>query len=238
MSRSSNGAACLLLAAGAMLTACASQPVPRTGSTLSLAAGDYALPVKSMAERRFLTVVRQQYDFSCGSAALATLLRYHYGDLQNEQSIFVGMWDHGDRDQIKRLGFSLLDMKRYLNARGIQANGYIVTLDDIQRTGVPGIALINLRGYKHFVVVKGIENGKVLVGDPSLGIRLIDTKQFSGMWNGILFALADGLERGKSSFGRREEWALVPRSRATLMMEPASLQALELTRAQPYPFVM
>lgn len=221
-----------------MLAGCASQPIPPTGSRLSLAAGDYSLPVRSMAERRFLTVVRQRYDFSCGSAALATLLRYHYGDLQNEQSIFVGMWERGDREQIKRLGFSLLDMKRYLDSRGIKANGYAVTVADIERTGVPGIALINLKGYRHFVVVKGVENGKVLVGDPSLGIRLIDTRQFAEMWNGILFALADGLERGKSSFGRQEEWALVARSRATVMMEPASLQALELTRAQPYPFVM
>jgi hypothetical protein len=39
--------------------------------------GDNVL-VKSMKERKFEQVVRQQYDFSCGSAALATLLTYHY----------------------------------------------------------------------------------------------------------------------------------------------------------------
>lgn len=221
-----------------MLEACAGGAVPRTGSTLSLSTGDYNLPVKSMAERRFLTVTRQHYDFSCGSAALATLLHYHYGDLQNEQSIFVGMWKEGDREQIKRLGFSLLDMKRYLNARGIKADGYVVTLDDIEKTGIPGIALIEMRGYKHFVVVKGVENGQVLVGDPSVGIRLISTKDFNGMWNGILFALGDAVPQGKSSFGRDDEWALVPRSRATMIMEPASLQSLLLTRAPPYPVQM
>lgn len=237
MSRSSNCTAAVL-GASMMLAGCASKPVPPTGSTLSLSAGDYALPVKSMAERRFLTVTRQHYDFSCGSAALATLLRYHYGDLQNEQTIFVGMWQEGDREQIKRFGFSLLDMKRYLAARGIKADGYVVTLQDIQTTGIPGIALIETRGYKHFVVVKGVEGGQVLVGDPSVGIRLIDTKQFQSIWNGILFALGDAVDQGKHSFGRDEEWALVARSRATLMMEPASLQALRLTRAPPYPVEM
>lgn len=237
MLRSSNCAA-IVLGASMMLAGCASKPVPRTGSTLSLSAGDYALPVKSMAERRFLTVVRQHYDFSCGSAALATLLHYHYGDLQNEQTIFVGMWQEGDREQIKRFGFSLLDMKRYLNARGIKADGYEVTLQDIQKTGIPGIVLIELRGYKHFVVVKGVEGGQVLVGDPSFGIRLIDAKQFNSMWNGILFAIGDAADQGKRSFGRDEEWALVARSRATLLMEPASLQALRLTRAPPYPVEM
>jgi predicted double-glycine peptidase len=202
---------------------------------LSLAAGDYTLPVKSMLERRYLTVVRQQYDFSCGSAALATLLRYHYGDLQSEKTIFIGMWNRGNREQIRRLGFSLLDMKRYLNARGIKADGYVVSLADIQATGIPGIALVNMKGYKHFVVIKGVANGQVLVGDPSLGIRLIDAERFRTMWNGILFALADSVERGKSSFGRQEEWDLVARSRATILMEPASLQALSLTRAPAYP---
>lgn len=237
MSRSSNCAA-IVLGAGVMLAGCASKPVPPTGSTLSLASGDYALPVKSMAERRFLTVTRQHYDFSCGSAALATLLHYHYGDLQNEQSIFVGMWENGDREQIKRFGFSLLDMKRYLNARGIKADGYVVTLQDIQTTGIPGIALIETRGYKHFVVVKGVEGGQVLVGDPSVGIRLIDARKFQTMWNGILFAIGDAVDQGKRSFGRDEEWALVARSRATMLMEPVSLQSLRLTRAQPYPVEM
>lgn len=237
MSRSSNCAA-VVLGASMMLAGCASKPVPATGSTLSLAAGDYALPVKSIAERRFLTVTRQRYDFSCGSAALATLLHYHYGDIQSEQSIFVGMWNEGDREQIRRSGFSLLDMKRYLNSRGIKSDGYQVTLQDIQRTGIPGIALIETRGYKHFVVVKGVEGGQVLVGDPSVGIRLIPAKQFSTMWNGILFAVGDAVDQGKRSFGRDEEWALVQRSRATLLMEPASLQALRLTRAPPYPVEM
>ncbi|RYG33469.1 MAG: peptidase C39 [Burkholderiales bacterium] len=205
---------------------------------LSLAAGDYSLPVKSMAERRYLTIVRQRYDFSCGSAALATLLRFHYGDLQSEQTIFLGMWKAGDRERIKRFGFSLLDMKRYLEARGIRADGYVVTLAAIEATGIPGIALIDMKGYKHFVVVKGLANGQVLVGDPSVGIRLIPAGTFRSMWNGILFALSDANELGKASFGREQEWALVARSRATMLMEPASLQALALTRAPPYPVEM
>lgn len=217
------------------LTACGSRTIPATGSLLSLSGGDYALPVRSMVERRYLTVVRQKYDFSCGSAALATLLHYHYGEAQNEQSIFMGMWRTGDQARIRQVGFSLLDMKRYLGARGIRADGYRVTLADIEHTKIPGIALIDLKGYRHFVVVKGVENGQVLVGDPSLGIRLIDTGSFQKMWNGILFALGDDTARGKLSFGRDSEWALVARSRATMMMEPASLQALALTRAPSFP---
>ena len=71
------------------------------------------MPVRSFEEERFATVIRQKYDFSCGSAALATLLRYHYGLSQDEEATFRGMWATGDQPQIRRVGFSLLDMKRY-----------------------------------------------------------------------------------------------------------------------------
>lgn len=243
MSRSSNRKARGVAAGPALalvlfLASCGGRAVAPTGSTLALPAGEYRLPVRSMYERRFLTVVRQRYDFSCGSAALATLLRYHYGDRQNEQSIFVGMWNEGDRQRIRRLGFSLLDMKRYLNARGLKADGYAVSLADVEKTRIPGIALVEIKGYKHFVVIKGVDHGQVLVGDPSLGIRLIDARKFGGMWNGILFVLGDDIEQAKNSFGRQGEWALVARGRFDAMMEPASLQALSLTRAPPFPVEM
>lgn len=232
MSRSSNRWAGLALAALAV-SGCTGVPQGATG--LSAGRNDYVLPVRSMVERRFLTVVRQQYDFSCGSAALATLLHFHYGDAQTEQSIFVGMWRDGDREQIRKQGFSLLDMKRYLAARGIGSDGYQVTLQQIADTRIPGIALINMNGYRHFVVVKGIENGQVLVGDPSLGIRLIPVRKFQAMWNEILFVVNQQPEVGKASFGKDSDWALVARSRATALMEPVSLQALALTRPQAFP---
>ena len=232
MSRFSNRFAAQVLSALAV-TGCTS--MPPQGSGLSIGGRDYVLPVRSMVERRFLTVTRQQYDFSCGSAALATLLHHHYGDPQTEQSIFVGMWRDGDREQIRKLGFSLLDMKRYLAARGLDADGYKVTLQQIEATRIPGIALINMNGYRHFVVIKGVENGQVLVGDPSLGIRLVEAGKFRKMWNEILFVINDQSEGAKTSFGKDDEWALVARARATIMMEPVSLQALALTRPQAFP---
>ena len=217
-----------------VVTGCTSIP-QGTGTGLSLGRNDFVLPVRSMVERRFLTVVHQRYDFSCGSAALATLLRYHYDDMQTEQSVFGGMWRDGDREQIRKQGFSLLDMKRYLAARGIGSDGYQVTLRQIAETRIPGIALINMNGYMHFVVVKGVENGQVLVGDPSLGIHLVPAHKFQAMWNQIIFVINQKPEVGKASFGKDSDWALVARARATSLMEPVSLQALALSRPQIFP---
>ncbi|MFP4904453.1 peptidase C39, partial [Paraburkholderia sp. BR14261] len=37
------------------------------------------LPLHSMRDLRYRSIVSQQYDYSCGAAALATLLKYGYG---------------------------------------------------------------------------------------------------------------------------------------------------------------
>src|SRR5215470_19450925 len=70
--------------------------------------------VKSYVARKFETVVKQRYDFSCGSAALATLLTFHYGRAVSEEQVFDAMWSVGDKANIRAKGFSLLDMKLYL----------------------------------------------------------------------------------------------------------------------------
>jgi uncharacterized protein len=189
--------------------------------------------VRSVSERRFLTVVHQQYDFSCGSAALATLLTYQYSQPLTEQAAFVGMWRDGDRAQIRRLGFSLLDMKRYLAARGLSSDGYQVNLEQIATARVPGIALIDVGGYKHFVTVKGIAEGALVLGDPSLGIRRMSFAQFKKMWNGVYFVITATNLQKSQVFNRETDWDLAPPGHITDDMRPAGLQALALTRPLP-----
>lgn len=221
-----------LLSAALLFGGCSAGALPG-GNRVALGSAEFGLPVRDMVSRRYLTVVRQQYDFSCGSAALATLLHYHYGDPHDEQDAFLGMWRDGDRAQIRRLGFSLLDMKRYLAARGIGADGYRVGLTQIAQAQTPGIVLVDTNGYKHFVVVKGVRNGEVLLGDPALGLRHVPAAEFRRMWNGIYFALNKRPQGSSPGFSRASEWALIPRARFMLSMEPVSQAALALTRPLP-----
>lgn len=214
------------------LAACTAQVTggdPRfisSGSTV----GDYSVPVASMLARKFNTVVRQQYDFSCGSAALATLLRYHYDLPRTETDVFTGMWREGDKAQIRRLGFSLLDMKRYLAENGLAADGYKVTLDAIAKRGIPGIALITAKGYRHFVVIKGVTDGQVLIGDPSLGIHTVPRAQFEPMWNGVYFVLNSRIDVGQSNFNGARQWQVLARGRVgDPFLDPLSQQALSLS---------
>jgi len=169
--------------------------------------GNFYLHQVSFAEMPFRTVVRQQYDYSCGSAALATLLHYHYGRAATEAQVFKAMYAVGDQERIQKLGFSLLDMKKYLATLGYQADGYRFGLEEIAKSRTPAIALIQIGAYKHFVVIKGVIGDWVLVGDPALGLRRFDKKDFLASWNGIAFLLHD-LPAGArpAVFNGAEDW--------------------------------
>ena len=191
---------------------------------------DYQVPVASMLARKFNTVVRQQYDFSCGSAALATLLRYHYEQPRTEADVFAGMWREGDQPHIRQVGFSLLDMKRYLAENRLRADGYRVSLDDIAKRGLPGIALITVKGYRHFVVLKGVDQDRVLIGDPSLGLRSMPRAAFQGVWNGVYFVLNSSLDVGQRNFNGPRQWNVLARAPiGDPFLGPLSQQALSLT---------
>jgi len=167
--------------------------------------GGFTAQVVSVKEARFTTTQRQKYDFSCGSAALATLLRHHYGRPVSEAVVFQAMYAAGDQEKIRRVGFSMLDMKNYLKAQGLEANGYRRKPSELAEMTIPAIALIRVGSYRHFVVVKGLRADKVLVGDPALGLKAYPLAEFEQAWNGILFTI-DAAPGAHGVFNRTEEW--------------------------------
>jgi uncharacterized protein len=168
----------------------AAQVTPAAAAVnITLGNDPFTFPIFSYRDIPFRTVIRQQYDFSCGSAALATLLKFHYGKNTNEAEIFQAMYLAGDQEKIQKVGFSLLDMKQYLDRNGFPSDGYRMTLDDVLKTGVPAITVIAIGAYRHFVVIKGVQNDMVLVGDPALGLKTYPKADFEKIWNGIVFMI-------------------------------------------------
>ncbi|MEF9942569.1 MAG: C39 family peptidase [Burkholderiaceae bacterium] len=173
--------------------------------------GAYAVPASSLKEARFRATIRQKYDFSCGSAALATLLTHHYRHTVNEEQVFSEMFASGDQPKIQREGFSLLDMKRYLLAKGFEADGFEAPLSKLADAKIPALVLVNERGYNHFIVVKGIRDGRVLVGDPAGGTRAMSIPVFESIWqNQILFVVTS--HPGQARFNLESDWRLAPRA--------------------------
>jgi predicted double-glycine peptidase len=170
-----------------------------------------SVPLKSIKELKYRGVIRQQYDFSCGSAAVATLLTHHYAAPVGEKDVFMAMYQRGNRAAIQREGFSLLDMKQYLEDRGYRADGIYASLDDLARVGIPAIVLIEVQGYKHFVVVKGVQNGEVMAGDPAAGLKLYRRAEFEKLWtNGIVFVVRSRPDIARKHFNA--EWGNIARA--------------------------
>ncbi len=219
--------ACMALAIVAPAMALASSTEVRVPN-----GGNYTLRVTSLKEARFKTTIPQQYDFSCGSAATATLLTYQYGHAVSEEDVFVRMYTHGDQDKIRAEGFSLLDMRRYLATMGYEADGFELPLEKLEEEGIPAIVLLNDRGYRHFVVVKGLRNGRVLLGDPARGTRAMPRSRFEALWdNRVLFVVHS--HRSLARFNQGADWRTAPPAPLSTGVQRDGLRNVTVPRRGP-----
>lgn len=160
---------------------------PNPAGTGSGTVGAFHQPmvrVAPLAAQKFRGVVRQRYDYSCGSAALTTLLRGYLGVNVNEKQTMDGLLRFGERERIiKRRSFSLLDMKRFATALGLKSGGFKGSIDDLKKLDNPVIVPISYAGFKHFVVYKGYKDGRVFVADPALGNISFMESRFADVWD-------------------------------------------------------
>ncbi len=134
-------------------------------------------------EIKMKNVVKQKLDYSCGSAVVATLFKYYLGLNVTEESIINGLFRVGNvKKIIKRKGFSLLDIKKLAVALGYKAAGYRTDVRGLAKIGKPAIVSITIGNYKHFVIFKGIRNGRVFLADPSVGNTVMSVGEFERVW--------------------------------------------------------
>jgi len=189
----------------------------------------YSVPVKSYQEIVFGDIFRQQYDFSCGSAALASLLTFHYATESSEQEIFKSMFEKGDKEKIKEKGFSLLDMKVYLESIGLRSDGFKIGLSKIKEVGVPGITLVNFDGYMHFVIIRGINNHSVVLGDPSRGTMIMKIDEFEKYYQGIVLLVRNKAEIGRLGFISNDNFTVYQSSPLKIGVPRDSLGVFSIT---------
>lgn len=159
----------------------------RQASAFSVA--ERPLVVKPLAEQQFKNIVHQAYDYSCGSAALTTVLNGYLGRQFSERQVMDGLLKFGETEKIvQRRGFSLLDMKRLTTALGHPSGGYKGKFDDLKKLDHPAIVPIHYGGFKHFVVVKKYKEGRIFVADPALGNISFPEERFKQIWdNNVMF---------------------------------------------------
>lgn len=140
-------------------------------------------PVNSILEMRNKNVIIQQWDLSCGAATLATLLNFQHGDYVTEKEVANSLMNRPEYINNPQLvnirqGFSLFDLKRYVEARGYKGIGYgKLSFEDLLAKA-PIIVPINVFGYNHFVVFRGMSGNRVLVADPAWGNKTLLAEEF------------------------------------------------------------
>jgi predicted double-glycine peptidase len=157
-----------------------------------------AHPRHSLKQLRDQYVVKQQLDYSCGSAALATLMIYYFGHQTSEPAILKMLFEpmsEEERKEKSQRGFSLLDLKHVANRMGFQAEGFRLSADQLVQLSAPVIVYLEAEGYKHFAVYRGMSWRRVYLADPARGNLRLSRERFLEEWQGIIFALGrDGEE--------------------------------------------
>ncbi len=137
-----------------------------------------SLPLVSWKELRDRELSKQQLDFSCGAASLATMLNYYHGMPTNEATILSLLRTNDAAASFQELA----DVAR--NNYGLEAQGYALSLDMLKTLRQPVLVYLKVRGNDHFSVLRGIdENGQVWLADSSWGNRLLTAHQFESMWS-------------------------------------------------------
>jgi uncharacterized protein len=175
--------------------------------------------VRSMLELRQQNMVVQRYDLSCGAAALTTVLNHQHGEQFTERDVAIGLMRRRDYVQDpslvqRRQGFSLLDLKRYVERLGYQgiALGQMQWADLLQKA--PIIIPIEVQGFHHFVVFKGVMGNRALLADPAWGNRTLTVDALRSAWLQYppLGRIGFVVKRGENATPSPLPLSLVPRA--------------------------
>ncbi|HGP7148335.1 TPA: C39 family peptidase [Neisseria meningitidis] len=133
------------------------------------------IKVQSWKARRDFNIVKQDLDFSCGAASVATLLNNFYGQTLTEEEVLKKL----DKEQMRA---SFEDMRRIMPDLGFEAKGYALSFEQLAQLKIPVIVYLKYRKDDHFSVLRVIDGNTVLLADPSLGHVSMSRAQFLDAW--------------------------------------------------------
>lgn len=153
--------------------------------------------LSSFAELRDSGLVRQSLDFSCGAAALATVMTFQWHDPVSERDILETLSRITSEEELaqrRSSGFTLLDLQQVARSRGYQAQGFRMKSPQLSKLKGPVIVFIEPYGYKHFAILRGVVGERAVLADPSRGNITVPLYRFLDWWegdggDGIIFAV-------------------------------------------------
>lgn len=148
--------------------------------------------VQSYASLKYAVTVRQAFDFSCGGAAIATLLTHHLGRPTTEVEVLDKLrsrYPGKSWDALQKSGFSLEDLIWVSNQLGFEAQAARVSANDLSDLNGPVIVHVNKGTFEHFTVLRARKFGRTFLSDPIEGAITLSNEEFDGIYTGAALAI-------------------------------------------------
>ncbi len=136
-------------------------------------------------KRKKVPTVLQMEATECGAAALGMVLAYY------------GLWVPLEKLRaecgVNRDGSKASCVVRAARNRGCEADGYHLSASELLEAMEEDIfPLIIHWEFNHFVVLEGIEKGKVFLNDPAIGRRTVPWEEFRTSYTGVFLHIEPG----------------------------------------------
>lgn len=144
-------------------------------SSIYLNGNNKNINIQSWKSIRNSQIVKQDFDFSCGAASIATLLNgYFYQDITEKE--VLSLINNGN------VMASFSDLQEAIQKLGFESRGYAISLEALKELDHPVIAYIKYGESGHFTVISGTNKNFIKVSDPSLGNKIFTIQQFRNIW--------------------------------------------------------
>jgi predicted double-glycine peptidase len=139
-------------------------------------------------------IIIQQFDYSCGTGSLATLLKHYYNDPVTETELLNDVMKHLPEEVInnrKLYGLSMLDLQQVSERRGYEAIGVKLSYASLLKLDRPILVYLESKDFKHFAIYKGYREDRIFLADPSRGNIRISTDRFFKEWKNKMALILD-----------------------------------------------
>lgn len=151
-----------------------------------------ARPIDNFRAMKFRNIVKQQLEFSCGAASLATILTYYWGRPTQEAEILdlvEPRYPGALRQELKNDGMSADDIAYAASRLKFQAVPVAVALEQLKNLKAPVIIHTKRGKLEHFSVLKYVDNGRYFLADSIVGNRILNEKEFNAQYSGFIIVV-------------------------------------------------
>lgn len=157
-------------------------------------------PIRSVREVREQNVFMQQHEYTCGAAAVATLMHYVFGIDVTERELLETIeqqLDPADWEIKFATGLSVEDLMKAARSEkyGFEAEARELAMEDLLQLEIPVLVHLATDKFQHFVIYRGVVDDRVFLADPLRGNIRMSVADFQKQWTGIAAAISkEGLD--------------------------------------------